>query len=38
MTERLNVSLGNTLSMFLSNSAMLGTGLALGGWCHPSED
>jgi hypothetical protein len=37
MSERLNVSLSNTLSMFLSNSAMLGTGLALGGWWHPSQ-
>ena len=37
MTERLSVRLSNTLSMFLSNSAMLGTGLALGGWWHPSR-
>jgi hypothetical protein len=36
MTERLSVTLSNTLTMFLSNSAMLGTGLALGGLWHPS--
>lgn len=37
MTESLNVSLSNTLSMFLSNFTMPGTGLALGGLWHPSR-
>ena len=29
------MSLGNPLSMFFWNSAMLGTGLAIGGYWHP---
>lgn len=37
MTEKLNTSLGNPLSMFFWNFAMLGTGLAVGGYWHPSR-
>lgn len=37
MTEKLNVSLGNPLSMFFWNFAMLGTGLAVGGYWRPSR-
>ena len=33
----MNASLGNPLSMFFWNFAMLGTGLAVGGWWHPSR-
>jgi hypothetical protein len=37
MTEKLSVSLGSRLSMFFWNFAMLGTGLAVGGYWHPSR-
>ena len=37
MTEQLNVSLGNSLSLFFWTFAMLGTGLAVGACWHPSR-
>lgn len=37
MTEKLSVSLGSPLSMVFWNSAMLGTGLAVGEYWHPSR-
>lgn len=37
MTERLNVSLGNPLSMVFWNFAMLGIGLTVGAYWHPSR-
>jgi hypothetical protein len=37
MAEKLSVSLGSPLSMFFWNFAMLGTGLAVGGYWHPSR-
>jgi hypothetical protein len=37
MSEKLNVSLGNPLSMFFWNFVMLGTGLAVGKYWHPSR-
>jgi hypothetical protein len=37
MTDKLTVSLGNPLSMFFWNIAMLGTGLGVGRYWHPSR-
>ena len=37
MTEKLSVSFGGPLPMFFWNFAMLGTGLAVGTYWHPSR-
>jgi len=37
MNEKLSVNLGNPLFMFFWNFAMLASGLAAGGYWHPSR-